>query len=140
MTPAIRHRLTRDRKASTVPETAIVLALLIPMLLAGIDLGLMMWTKGTLQSVAAMTARCAALGSTSCANPQAYAVSLANSWLGSALIANANVTVNSTATTCQNATGSFEVITITASIWTGSIVYPVALNGRTQTLTACYPH
>ncbi|MDR3531358.1 MAG: pilus assembly protein [Rhodopila sp.] len=133
-----RRSLARNTKAATALEFALVSGVLITMLFGGLELGLMIWTRGTLQSVAARTARCVAIGSTACTNPQQYAVTLATAWLGSAMITKANVTVTA-ATTCKSALGSFEVVTISASPWVGSLIYPFT-GWSTQTLTACYPH
>ncbi|MDR3534843.1 MAG: pilus assembly protein [Rhodopila sp.] len=135
-----RQSLARSIKGAAALEFALVSGVLMAMLLGGFELGLMMWTRGTLQAVAAQTARCVAIGSSACTtskSPQQYAVDLATTKLGSAMITKANVTVTA-ATTCKSASGSFEVVTISASPWVGSIVYP--FTGPTQTLTACYPH
>ena len=117
-------------------EFALLASVLMAMLLGGLELGLMMWTQGTLQSVAARTARCAAIGSAACPNPQQYAVNLATAWLGAGMITTGNVTVTSV-TTCGTASGTFEQVTIHASGWVGAILFP--LNAQTETTTACYP-
>ncbi len=129
--------LAHDARATTALEFAMVGSVLMILLLGGINLGLMTWTLATLQSVAAQTARCVAIGSSACSNAKQYAVTLATGTLGSAMITTANVKVTS-ATTCLNASGSFEVVAITASTWSGQIAFP--LTARSQTVTACYPH
>jgi hypothetical protein len=105
------------------------------------ELGMIMWTRNTLQSVAAITARCAAIGSPDCTNPASYAVTLANKWLNATKIAASNVSVN-IAGTCS--TGSpvvavvpGVVVAITPSAWTGRVMHPFMPS--TTTLTACYP-
>lgn len=133
-------------RGSTIPEAAIVLSLLLPMLLGGIEIGLMMWTKGTMQSIAALSARCIATNSSNCTanatyataalRTQNYALNLANSLVGPAKITTANITVT-TSTTCNSGPGQYDVVTISYSDWVGAILYP--LKGRTDTLTACYP-
>lgn len=136
----------KQTQASTIAETAIVLPLLLSMLLGGIEIGLMMWTKGTVQSIASLSARCIATNSLNCAanatfpttalRTQNYALTMANSLIGQAKITAANITVT-TSTTCNLAPGQYDVVTISYSDWVGAIVYPVT--GRTDTLTACFP-
>jgi Flp pilus assembly protein TadG len=139
--------IRRDKTATTALEMALVLPVLLTILLGGLEIGLMWWTDGTLQSVAALTARCASIGTTACSDPAAYAASMARTWLPTVTIvtsaeatqsspANFTVTV-ATATTCKGATGTFKTVTISASTWAGVILYP--LRGGTDTLTACYP-
>ena len=136
----------KQTRASTIPEAAIILTLLMPMLLGGIEIGLMMWTKGSLQSIAALSARCIATNSTSCAanatyattalRTQNYALTLVNAWVGPAKVQASDIVVT-TATTCNNGPGIYDVVSISYSDWVGSILYPVS--GRKDTLTACYP-
>ncbi|HBK06077.1 MAG TPA: hypothetical protein DDZ81_09450 [Acetobacteraceae bacterium] len=138
--------LLKETRASTIPETAIVLSLLLPMLLGGIEIGLMMWTKGTVQSIAALSARCIATNSANCTanatyataalRTQNYALNLANSLIGPAKVTADDITVT-TATSCNSAPGTYDVVTISYSDWVGAILYPD--RGRTDTLTACYP-
>ncbi len=136
----------KQTQASTIPEAAIILALLLPMLLGGIEISLMMWTKGTIQSIAALSARCIATNSSNCAanasfatpalRTQNYALTLANSLIGPAKITAANIVVT-TATTCNSGPGQYDIVTITYSDWVGAILHPAA--GRTDKLTACFP-
>jgi Flp pilus assembly protein TadG len=118
----------------------VVLPVLTLMLLGGLELGLIMWTNGTLRSVAALTARCVSIGAAACTTtetPKQYAVGLATSWLGGALIKAKNVTVTTNSTTCNAATGgSFTTVQITSTPWAGAI-YP--FGAQTQTVTACFP-
>jgi hypothetical protein len=133
--------------ATTALELALLLPVLLTLLLGGMELGLMWWIDGTLQSVAALTARCASLGTTACSDPTASAVTLARTWLPSVSIVTAdplnpsnpfNFTVTvAAATTCKGATGAFQMVTITTSTSVGVLLYP--LRGRSETLTACYP-
>lgn len=129
--------LAGDTRATTAIEFAFIGSVLMILLLAGLDIGLMTWTRAILQSVAGQTARCVAIASSACSSGQQYAVTLATGALGSAVITTANVTVTA-ATTCLNATGHYEKVTITTSYWVGPIVFP--LTARSQTVTACYPH
>jgi Flp pilus assembly protein TadG len=132
--------LARNTRGATTLEFALVAVILVTLLLGGMELGLIMWTRGTLQSVAAQTARCAAIGSPLCANPKSYAVNQATALLaGQGLVTAANVTAT-TATSCLNepaGTITFEVVTITASPW---FAFDFSLfSPATQTVTACYP-
>jgi Flp pilus assembly protein TadG len=118
-------------------EFALVSGVFFMLLFGIIELGLSMWIRSTLQTVAAQTARCAAIGSSACASGAAqYAVSLARPWLPIYAITTKDVVV-STTTTCFGASGNFESVTITAPSWIGGLVYPVA--GGWQTMQACFP-
>jgi Flp pilus assembly protein TadG len=132
--------IANDTRATTTLEAAVVLPVLTLMLLGAMELGLVMWTNGTLRSVAALTARCVSISAAACTTPktpQQYAVGLAQSWLGIALIAATDVTVTPNSTTCNADTGgSFTTVQITSTPWAGAI-YPLRL--QTQTITACFP-
>ena len=124
-------------RGTTALEFALVSSAFFMMLLGTIDLGLMMWTRCTLQTVAAQTARCAAIGSSACAGGAAqYAVSLARPWLPTYTLTPSDVVVSAT-TYCFGASGSFEMVTITAPSWTGGMIQTFA--GGSQTLQACFP-
>ncbi len=124
------------RRGETALEFALIGWIFILLLLAPIEVGLMTWTGSALQATAAQTARCVAIGGASCANPQAYAVNLAKLWIGANAITASDVTVATTAT-CNSATGSFAKVTITASIWSGTLLSPIAVGS--QTASACFP-
>ena len=129
--------LLGHRRGTTALEFALVSSVFFTMLLGTIDLGLMMWTRCTLQTVAAQTARCAAIGSSACAGGAAqYAVSLARQWLPTYTLTSSDVVVSG-ATYCFGVSGSFETVTITAPSWTGGMIPTFA--GGSQTLQACFP-
>ena len=134
--------LLRTTKGATALEFALVSGMLMALLFGCLEAGIMLWTRGTLQSVAAQTARCVAIGSPLCTTVntyQSYAVGRATAWLGSPLISNSDVSA-AMATKCGTVTGSlgyFEVVTITATPWVGAIIYP--FGSRTEIVTACYP-
>jgi Flp pilus assembly protein TadG len=134
----IRRSLVRNTKAATAMEFALVSSILMLMMAGGIEVAVFLWQIGTLQSVAAETARCAAIGSSLCTNPQTYAVTLANSWLGSNVITAANVTV-STPTRCGTGTlvGTWKVVAITRPTLSSLSFYPAIR--QAVTVTACYP-
>lgn len=138
MIPSRLTSLKRHTGGATSLEFAIVSSALFMLLFGCIEGGLMMWTRGTLQSVAAQTARCAAIASQLCSSPQQYAVNLATSWLGTALIVMADVTIT-TQTTCGSgsATGAFQKVTIAAPSWVGAISYP--FGAHSVNVTACFP-
>lgn len=134
--PGCIRALLAARRGETALEFGILGMVFILLLLAPIEVGLMIWTGSTLQATAAQTARCAAIGSSMCTDPKAYAVALAGQWIGPNVISAQNVTV-ATTTTCHSATGNFEQVIITASIWSGTLLSPIAAG--TQTVSACFP-
>jgi Flp pilus assembly protein TadG len=141
MTRPLRRSLARNDRASTAVEFGFVASALMLLIAGGMELAILMWQVVTLQSVASVAARCGAIGASSCTTTTAtgtYAVSLAQSWLGSSIISSANVSVT-TPTTCGqgSASGTFEKVSITPPAWTSDFLYPVVK--QTLTLTACYP-
>ena len=130
----VARRLRVDRRGTAALEFALVGGLLVLLLLGCVEAGLMMWTGSALQSVAAQTARCTAIGS--CANPQQYAVSLAGQWIGGNAITTSDVTV-SAGNSCHGQAGAFAIVTISESIWADTFFQPIA--GGTQSVTACFP-
>lgn len=143
--------MVRDIKGATTLEFALVSTILMVLIFGSVELGLIMWTRGTLQAIAAQTARCAAINSPICNNttttPQSYAVSQAAALLGSGLVTTQDVSIT-TGTVCLNEKTSpvtLEIVTISATPWIG-----VSASGRfgtgdgplapaTETVTACYP-
>ncbi len=139
------RRLRRDRRAATAVEFAIVSVSLVSMLFAIVNLGLILWTQGSLQTVAGLSARCGALGATACSGGvPAYAVSLATSWLGAPVIGTGNVTAVSASSSCplggsgNAAPGSFYYVSIASPYFAGSWL-PYPFNNYTINVSACYP-
>jgi Flp pilus assembly protein TadG len=128
--------LRRDRGGAFAVEFAMIAAVFLPLCLAIFDAGLLMWTKGTLQSAASLTARCAALASPLCTNPQQFAVTTAGNWVFPNIIVVANVTPVP-AIVCV-AHLSLMMVTITCPYWAGTVL-PPPLNGRTLTAVAYFP-
>ena len=141
MIPSRLASLKRHTAGATSLEFAILASALFLLLFGCIEGGLLMWTRGTLQSVAAQTARCSAVTAPLCASAsqsKQYAVNLAQSWLGTALIVTADVTIT-TPSTCGsgNAPGTFQKVIIAAPSWVGAIAYP--FGAHSVNVTACFP-
>ena len=133
----IGGRIGADRRGTAALEFAMVGGLLVILLLGCVEIGLMMWTGSALQSVAAQTARCTAIGA--CANPQQaqqFAVSLAGQWIGANAITTNDVTV-AAGTSCHGQAGAFAIVTISESIWSGTFLKPIT--GGVQSVMACFP-
>jgi hypothetical protein len=126
----------RSRRAISTIEFAILAAVLIPLTSSIIELGLLLWTQTAIQSVASLTARCAAISSPQCTNVPAYAVTLSNNWTLSGAINTGNVTVTATAT-CNTASGTFQTVSITVPVWSKMVLKPFLPDNIT--VTSCYP-
>jgi len=124
----------RRRPGQTI---ALLAFLLIPLTLAIIELGLVMWMQTAMQSVASLTARCAAISSPLCSgNVPAYAVTLANNWTLAGAITQANVSVSAT-TTCNSASATFQKVTISVPVWSAVLLKPFLPD--TITVSSCFP-
>ena len=137
-----RRSLWRCRRAVNMGEFALVAPTLFALSFGTLDLGLLFWTRGGLESVAALTARCGATGytwgTTSCTTAdttQTFAVTTANSTVMSGIIASSNVTVTSAATTCNSVSGKFFVVTISCPYFSS---LPPPFGGYTLSVTACF--
>jgi Flp pilus assembly protein TadG len=131
------RNLRRQHGGATAVEFALVAGIFLPLCLGIFDAGLLMWTKGTLQSVAALTARCAAITSPNCTNVQTFAFTNAANWVFAGLMANGNGTETSTTTACASHVSYMEV-TLTCQFWGGAVL-PPPLNGQTLTVVAAFP-
>ncbi len=130
------RRLGRDRRGVAAVEFAAIAGGFLLLLLGGLQVGLMMSTENTLQFVASLTARCAALGT---CTPASYAVSLANDLAGTGVVKSSDVTV-ATGSTCQTKSGSynnFTMVTLTSELWSQKAIDSVL--GLQLTASACYP-
>jgi Flp pilus assembly protein TadG len=129
--------LARNTRGATTLEFALVAVILVTLLLGGMELGLIMWTRGTLQSVAAQTARCAAIGSPNCVSPTTYAGNQVTALLAGITAATVTATTAASCLSEPAGTITFEVVTITASPW---FAFDFSLfSPSTETVTACYP-
>jgi hypothetical protein len=128
--------LRQDCRGAFAIEFAIIAAVFLPLCLGIFDAGLLMWTQGTLQSTASLTARCAALASPLCTNPKQFAVTTAGNWVFPKIIAVANVTPTPAVVCVGHVT--LMMVTITCPYWAGTLL-PPPLNGRTLTAVAYFP-
>jgi Flp pilus assembly protein TadG len=137
-------RLRREKRGSITVEFGILIGLLVSLTIGSVEIGLLMWVRGNLQSVAALVARCGAIGAlgvgdcTNTASTKAYAVSVAESWLFTGVITTSEVTPVSAATTCKAATGKFFTVSITSSKLANGLL-PLPFSQNAITVTACYP-
>jgi Flp pilus assembly protein TadG len=141
----IHNWLTRDTKASTSVEFAVVGLLLGLMTFGIIETGLLSWLKSGMQLTASLTARCGAMGytyntsnflCTSTSTTQNYAVTTSQAWLFPNMITAANVTVNGKVASCNGFSGNFFSVSLSSNFFQ----FPPPL-GKYTTLSAnaCYP-
>jgi len=129
------RRLRYERSGAATVEFGLIAGIFLPLCLAILDGGLLLWTAGTLQSSASLTARCAALASPDCSDVQQFAVDRAANWAFSGVIARTDV---SSAVVCISHT-SYQMVTITCQFWAGSLL-PPPLNGKALTSVAYHPN
>jgi len=130
------RNLLRQHGGATAIEFALVAGIFLPLSFAILDAGMLLWTKGALQSVAANTARCAAIASTNCPDVQQFAVTSAGNWVFPGIIAKVDVSP-APAIVCISG-ASFMKVTITSRYWAGAVL-PPPLNGVTLTSVAYFP-
>jgi Flp pilus assembly protein TadG len=68
------YRLLACERGASAVEMAIILSVFMSMLFGIINVALMLWTLDNLHYAAEKAARCAAIGSSSCTDPAAYAL------------------------------------------------------------------
>jgi len=139
----LSRRLRRDTRGSTMIEFALLASgILLPLTFAIFGAGVILWTQSSLQSTAALAARCGAIGGPQCtggaSGVQSYAVSTANNWIVSGMITTANVFVNGAATNCTAVSGNVEIVEISTSYFSSSLL-PGPFGGRTIDVCAYYP-
>jgi Flp pilus assembly protein TadG len=139
-----------DDKATTTVEFAIVGLMLCLMTFAILETGLLWWSKAEMQMTASNTARCGAVGyaynTTNCVSSsttQAWALSVANTWMFPGQITNSSITVNGKVTggagaaNCNSAPGNYFSVTIAGNFF---IHLPPPLgNYANLSATGCYP-
>ena len=134
----LAFRLGRDRRGTTSLEFVLVAPLLILFLIGIIETSLMLWTWQAIDAVAVDTARCVAIGSTTCASPQSYAVQRANTYgIGSMTSGEVTVVTNSTACSAPNGTTMVQVSV--AMPFAALTTYLAPLFPSTLKANACYP-
>ncbi|HEX5325194.1 MAG TPA: hypothetical protein VFW75_00860 [Acetobacteraceae bacterium] len=89
-----------------------------------------------LQVAAALTARCAALDS--CTDPVAFAVGIAEKWVGAGTISAAYVSTTTDSTCGGNSCERFANITISSAMWASGVL-PAPLSGITVCVSSCFP-
>jgi Flp pilus assembly protein TadG len=118
--PAMRT-LLGDRRGMTAVEFAIVGSLMFTVSFGAIDLGLILWTQGSLQAVAADAARCGAISASGCttsAGVQTYVQNEAANWIMSTVTSDLTININGsvdTATCPTISTGTYETVQITTT-------------------------
>jgi Flp pilus assembly protein TadG len=132
------HWLLRDRHGTTAVEFALLAGVLLPMLFGIVGLGFLMWTHNALQTTAALTARCVAIGSSLCsANPAQFAVNTAQQWIVPGIINVEDVDIQTAATSCNGVAGPFVTVAIASSFWASVMLPPLAAS--TLQVNTCFP-
>jgi Flp pilus assembly protein TadG len=126
-----------DRKSVAAVEFALIGPFYFMIIFGILGVSLVMWAKGTLQVAAAQTARCTAIGSSACVNPQAFSASILSAWGAANFLPSLSVVVQS-GVTCNNTAGHFSMVTITG-LSNGVLGLGGVLPSGTLTATACYP-
>lgn len=129
---SIARMLLAGSRATVVLEFAIVGPVLFLVTFGAIDLGMILWTQGALQAVAADAARCGAIGALACSGNntvETYAQTEAADWLTSAIAAGLTINVNGAVNpaTCPAITvGTYETVEITTNYLTAWVkwVFP----------------
>ena len=129
-------KLWFHRSGEAAVEFALVALALLVFVFCVVELGRMLWTWQALQSTAADTARCIAIGSNRCSNPQDYAISVATSRGVTSLTA-AEITVTFGATCAGQS--NFAQVSITHAYAT---LLPKFLSAPSAGIkaSACYPN
>lgn len=132
-----RQGLLAGRDGTAALEFALLGSAFVMLIVLVLGAGLLFWAKGAMQMAASQTARCTAIGSSACSNPQAYAASLLGAWGVSGLVPSISISVQS-GTTCNSSAGQFSLVTISgAGGGIGAFIAP--LSGTVLTVSACYP-
>jgi Flp pilus assembly protein TadG len=128
--------LAQQRSGATALEFAMIAGLFLPLCLGIFDSGLLLWTKGILQSTASLTARCAAISSPECTDVQQFAVTTAGNWMFPGIIT--KVDVNPAPGIVCIASVPFMMVTISCQFWAGGLL-PPPLDRKTLTSVAYFP-
>jgi Flp pilus assembly protein TadG len=131
------QRLLGSRNGTASLEFALLGPIFVMLLFFVLGASLLLWAKGAMQMAASQTARCMAIGSSACTNPQNYATSLISAWGVAGIVPSISVSVQS-GTTCNGTAGHFSTVTISS---TGGVSrgFVMPLSGTVLTASACYP-
>ena len=124
--------LARTIRAAAALEFALICTVFVPLCLAILASGVVIWTAGALQSTVSLAARCAALSGSDCSNVPRYIVTTAENWTYPGVISTASVTP-APHTACLGGV-VFMVVTITSNVWSSW-----GINVSAQTWVAYYP-
>ncbi|WP_342628745.1 TadE/TadG family type IV pilus assembly protein [Nguyenibacter vanlangensis] len=136
MTRPGRRCVARDGRGAAIVEFAIVGSIFITLLVGTIEIGLLCWTRNTLQVTAALTARCVALA-TCAADPDGFAAAEAADWGLPNVLSGVTVTANANQCNGQTtASGQFVTVVLQSQYWAN---LPPPLSAVTLHASACYP-
>ena len=136
------RKLFADTGGTAMVEFAIIGPAVIVSILCLIGLGLLLNVQANLNSVAAMAARCGAIGlagvqpCTTIYLTKSYAATTASAWTVVSAFTTADVTVVTDTATCKGANGRFYQVTIATSALQS---LPSPINNITLSVTACFP-
>lgn len=129
-----RRQKLSGRRGAAALEFALVAGLFLPLCLGIFDAGLLFWTQGSLQSTAALTARCVAIASANCQEAGTFAATTAGNWIFPGVISKSDVTKT---TVCVSSV-SYTKIVITSRFWAGSLL-PPPFSNKSLTVVAYHP-
>lgn len=119
-----------ENQGAMALEFALIASIFLPLCMVVFDAGLLVWTKGAMQTAASLTARCAAISSSDCTNPQSFAKAAVSSWLFPNAVS--NIVVSPVPTTVCIDNVPFMAVTISYSPWQGSmIISPLGISTLT---------
>lgn len=134
---SLLRRLLTEKAGVTALEFAIVGPIFFMLIIFILEAALFFWAQGVMQMAAAQTARCTAIGSSACPNPQAYVVSLLDTWGISGIVPSFSVIVLIN-DPCGAMAGHFSKVTL-VSAGSNSAWVIAPLFGTVLTTSACYP-
>lgn len=130
------QRFLKSRGGTTSLEFAIIGPIFMLLLVGIVVAGLLLWSKAAIQLAASQAARCVAVGSADCSDPDAYVSSILKTWGVSSMIMLNPVSVQAD-TSCNRMTGRFSSVTVTGTGISGG--YGSSFANIILTANACYP-
>ena len=139
-----RSRQQAARRAVSTVEFALIAPMLIALTFGTIGAGVLVWAMTEMRTVAAIAARCGAVGAIGCtttALTQNYAVALASAQIQTGVIAVADVTATSGTGACNGFAGKFYTVSIVSSYFSHGALSLIGTpwNFSTISVTACSP-